>query len=100
MQTEPKTKLALFILAAAAALGVLSDLLLRDIAWGINVTLWIGCLIGGLFLAKRGGGATLEFGSAMLMAPMIVFGICFAWRDSTMLRGLDLGAIILAAALV
>jgi hypothetical protein len=31
---------------------------------------------------------------------MVIFGICFAWRDSTMLRGLDLGAIVLAAALV
>src|SRR5205085_1514417 len=55
---------------------------------------------GGLFLARRGGGAILEFGSAILILPMIVFGFCFAWRDSPMLRGLDLAAIVVAAALV
>jgi len=100
MQTEPKTRLALFILSVAAVLGVFADALLRDVTWGINVTLWIALLIVGLFGARRGGEASLEFGSAILMAPMIVFGICFAWRDSAMLRGLDLGAIVLAAALV
>src|SRR6184192_2728959 len=100
MQTEPKTKLALSILAVAAVMGLLADALLRDVAWGINLTLWIGCLIAGLFAAKRWGGGNLEFGSAMLIAPVVIFGICFAWRDSTMLRGLDIGAIVLAAALV
>jgi hypothetical protein len=100
MQTEPKTKLALFILCIAAVLGMFADALLRDVTWGINVTIWIALLIVGLFVARRGGQASLEFGSALLIAPMIVFGICFAWRDSAMLRGLDLGAIVLAAALV
>jgi hypothetical protein len=100
MQTEPKTKLALSILAVALAMGLLADGLLRGVAWGINLTLWIGCLIAGLFAAKRACNGTLEFGSAILIAPILVFGICFAWRDSTMLRGLDLFAIILAAALV
>jgi hypothetical protein len=99
-KTESKTKLALAILGAALILGILADLLLRGAAWGINLTLWIACLVSGLFAAKRIGNGTLEFGSALLIAPMIVFGICFAWRDSSMLRGLDLGAIVLAAGLV
>ena len=100
MQTEPKTKLALSILVVAVILGLLADGLLRGVTWGVNVTIWIGILIAGLFAAKRAGNGTLEFGSAILIAPMLIFGICFAWRDSTMLQGLDLGAIILAAALV
>jgi hypothetical protein len=100
MQTVPKTKLALSILVVAIVMGVLADGLLRGVAWGINLTLWIGCLIAGLFAAKRAGNGTLEFGSAILIAPILVFGICFAWRDSSMLRGLDLFAIVLAAALV
>ena len=53
MQTEPKTKLALSILAVALVMGALADWLLRGAAWGINLTLWIGCLIAGLFAAKR-----------------------------------------------
>jgi hypothetical protein len=100
MQSESKTRLALGILGVAALMGFAADVLLRDTVWGINLTLWIGLLIGGLFAAKRGGGGSLEFGSAMLMAPMIVFAVCFAWRDSSMLRGLDIAAIVLAAALV
>src|ERR1051325_12196025 len=100
MQTEPKTKLALSILVVAVILGLLADGLLRGVTWGVNVTIWIGILIAGLFAAKRAGNGTLEFGSAILIAPMLIFGVCFLWRDSTMLQGLDLGAIILAAALV
>src|SRR6185295_1365316 len=100
MQTEPKTKLSLSILAIALVMALLADGLLRGVTWGINLTLWIGCLIAGLFAAKRAGNGNLEFGSAILIAPILIFGICFAWRDSTMLRGLDLGAIVLAAALV
>ncbi|HUS34491.1 MAG TPA: DUF4173 domain-containing protein [Verrucomicrobiae bacterium] len=100
MQTEPKTKLALLILAVAVVMGFLADGLLREVAWGINLTIWIGLLIGGLAIAKRVGGGILEAGSALLIAPILIFGVCFSWRDSSMLRGLDLGAIILAAALV
>jgi hypothetical protein len=100
MQTESKTRLALCILAVAVALGLLADALLRDTRWGINVSLWIVCLIGGLFIAKEGGGATLRIGSVILIIPMVVFGFCFAWRDSTTLQALDLGAIVVAAALV
>jgi hypothetical protein len=100
MQTEPKTKLALSILTVALVMGLLADGLLRGVPWGINLTIWIGCLIAGLFAAKRAGNGALEFGTAILIVPMLAFGICFAWRDSTMLRGLDLFAIVLAAALV
>src|SRR2546423_13696391 len=97
MQTEPKTKLALSILAVALLMGLLADSLLRGVPWGINLTLWIGCLIAGLFAAKRAGNGTLEFGSAVLIAPVLIFGMCFAWRASTMLRGLGLRPIIFAA---
>jgi hypothetical protein len=100
MQTEPKTKLALAILAVALVMGLFADALLREVPWGINLTIWIGLLIGGLFFVKRIGAGSLEFGSAMLIAPILIFGVCFAWRDSTMLRRLDLAAIVLAAALV
>lgn len=100
MQTEPKTKLALSVLAVALIMGLLADALLRGVTWGINLPVWIACLVAGLFAAKRAGNGTLEFGSAILIAPMLIFAACFAWRDSSMLRGLDLGAIVLAAALV
>ena len=73
MQTEPKTKLALSILAVAVVMGLIADGLLRGVPWGINLTLWIGCLIAGLFAAKRAGNGTLEFGSAILIAPILVF---------------------------
>jgi len=100
MQTESKTRLALCILAVAAAMGLLADAFLRTTPWGINLTLWIVFLSAGLFFAKSAGGGTLRLGSVFLMAPIVVFGFCFAWRDSAFLQGLDLFAIILAAALV
>jgi hypothetical protein len=100
MQHENKTRLALCILGVALAMGLLADGLLRGAQWGINVSLWIVCLICGLFIAKEGGGATLRIGSLILLIPMVAFGFCFAWRDSTTLQALDLGAIVVAAALV
>jgi hypothetical protein len=97
---EPKTKLALSILAVAFVMGVLADALLRGVQLGINVPLWIFCLLIGLFAANGVGNGTLRFGSIPPLAPMAIFGICFAWRDSTTLQALDLGAIVVAAALV
>src|SRR5678815_1516459 len=100
MQTESKTRLALCILAVSLTMGLLADVLLHGARLGINVSLWLTSPIIGLFIAKQGGGAILRIGSVVLMIPMLVFGYCFAWRDSTTLQALDLGAIIVASALI
>lgn len=100
MSNPSKTRLAVSIVGVALVLGLLADLLLRGTPWGINVSLWIVCLLAGLFWAKGQGGVRMQFGSLLLMAPMAVFGICFAWRDSATLRALDWMAIIVSAALV
>lgn len=100
MRTESRTRLAVVILGFALGMGLLADLVFRGRELGMNVTVWFAALVGALFLAKRVGGGSLEFGSVPLIAPMVLFAACFAWRDSTTLQALDLGAIILAAALV
>ncbi len=100
MQPESKNQPALAILGAALALGLGADILLREGPWGINLTFWIGLLIIGLMAAKRGSGRELAPGTGLLIAPMLIFGACFAWRDSPVLRALDLGAIVIAASLV
>lgn len=95
-----QARLTLSILGAAALLGLLADALLRATPWGINLSIWIVFLVAGILVAKSSGGGSLQIGSIALMAPMLLFGFCFAWRDSGTLRGLDLMAILLAAALV
>jgi hypothetical protein len=100
MATESKTPLVLSVLFVAVILGLLSDILLRGVQWGANLPIWISILISGLFLAKHLGGGKLEFGSVLLIIPMAIFSVCFAWRDSTALKNLDLAAVLLSAALI
>lgn len=93
------TRLALAVLAISLALGVLADVLLKE-RWGISLSIWIGALAAGLLAAKRIGGAEIRGAARWLLVATVLFGACFAWRDSETLRNLDLIAIAVAAALV
>ncbi|HYR28248.1 MAG TPA: hypothetical protein VEU30_07255, partial [Thermoanaerobaculia bacterium] len=55
-QTQPAPTIA----AAALILGLASDLLLRWIPWGVNVTLWTLLFLGAAFLACRAAGRTIH----------------------------------------
>ncbi|MFN0123035.1 MAG: DUF4153 domain-containing protein, partial [Blastocatellia bacterium] len=88
------TRRALALLALALIAGVTGDQLLRFTPWGLNVFLWIGAVTGGaLLLTRRDPGFTRYGNSAWLLAPLLFFAGCFAWRDSPTLRMLDSLAI-------
>jgi hypothetical protein len=78
-------------LAAALALGVLADLLLRSLPWGINAPLW-----GVAFV-----GAAIGLGAARPpLFAALAFALVFAWRSSPALLALcgmaALGAMAVA----
>lgn len=83
------TQAGLTVLGVALALGLLGDALLRATPWGLNVPLWVGAALGGLWLAARRLGLALDGEGKWLALPALLFAGCLAWRDSATLQVLD-----------
>lgn len=95
-----RIKLALGIVGAACLAGVLADCLLRATPWGINVILWlIPAVVAGALLARQRSAEHIGR-SSRLVIPLAFFALALAWRDSPVLRWLDVEAIIALSALM
>ena len=94
------TKLALSLLLTALILGVVGDVLLRSMPWGINVLLWVAALSFGLVAVAQWNNLKLTGGGRWLIAPALIFAALFAVRDSILLNFANLGAILLCLALI
>lgn len=96
---KERTRLGLGTLEAALLLGLLGDALLRASPWGLNFLLWAGALVASaLALARRrGGGLTAE--ARWLLPSVLLLAAAFAWRDSPVLRAVDLQLMLLLLAL-
>lgn len=96
-----RTRLGLNILGAALLLGVLGDALLRATPWGLNVLLWAGALLAGVYVLRgRQGDGAREVDVNWLLTPAVAFAAAFAWRDSPTLRSLDAAAFVTALSLL
>jgi hypothetical protein len=96
-----RTKTGLEILQAAVLLGVLGDVLLRQMPWGLNVLLFIGALVAAFVMLilhrKR------EFWNAQRIAlniALVFFAAMFVWRDSAELKAFDTLAILTILAIL
>ena len=96
-----RTKTGLEILQAAVLLGVLGDVLLRQMPWGLNVLLFIGALTAAMTMLiwrrKR------EFWNAQTIAlnvALVFFAAMFVWRDSAELKAFDTIAILTILAIL
>lgn len=94
-----KSKLGLGVIDAALVLGVLGDALLRVTPWGLNVLLWTGALVFAAAGLARWRGVDLKGEGGKLLLPVVLFAVAFAWRDSSVLKGLDGLALVLALSL-
>lgn len=84
-------------LVAAASLGLAGDLLLRPVPWGLNLLLWTMALAAVAHRVDRRAGAG---GATRHWAPIVILAAaCMAWRDSPVLKALDLVVIGLVLAL-
>ncbi len=89
-----RTKIGLRILEAAVLLGVCGDVLLRATPLGLNVTLMTSALVVALFaLARKGKSLLPDDARRWLLPAAIFFALCVAWRDSFVLKALDVAAI-------
>lgn len=95
-----RTRLGLGILSVAVALGMLGDGLLREVPWGVNLLLWIGAFVLSALVLARWQRITLAGGGRWLLLPVLLFAVGMVWRDSPMLKALDLMALLVALALV
>jgi len=106
-----RTKKGLDCLEAALVLGLLADLLLRAVPWGINVLLWAGALVAAVVALRMrwrsrssgssgDGGAFFKEEGRWLVLSALFFAAAFAWRDSMTLKSLDFLALLLALSLL
>ncbi len=95
---QPAT-LAYRVFPAALVLGVLGDILLRAVPYGLNAALWavavLACAAGLLHWRER----RLPAWTAVFLAASAAFGLCLAWRDSVYLKWLAAGCSLASAAL-
>jgi len=93
------TRLGLLALAAAVMLGLLGDLLLRALPWGLNAPLWIVALLIVAALLLRQARLLLLGEARWLALPSLLFAAGIAWRDSPALLTVNLLAVALTLGL-
>lgn len=90
-----RTKIGLEILQSAVLLGVLGDVLLRAMPWGLNVLLFVGAVVAAfVMLVLRRRQEFWNKQTIALNAALIFFGAMFVWRDSVELKIFDTLAIL------
>src|SRR4051812_19280519 len=90
-----KSKTALQIVQVAVGLGILGDILLRQMPWGLNVLLFnlafAAAMVALLWHRKRD---YLTPQTWALIGAQVFFAAMFVWRDAPELRVADSFAII------
>jgi hypothetical protein len=83
----------------AVALGVLGDVLLRGVPWGVNAALWTVAVVAGTLavLARTRRDAIRR--TVPLLLTAIFFAACIAWRDADVLTSWNALAAVLAMGL-
>jgi Domain of unknown function (DUF4173) len=87
------------LLASAAVLGVVGDVLFHGRPLGLNVLLFVLCFTAALALLLRAGRAPWHQGRRWMVAPLLLFAAAFAWHDSPLLTLTNLLALAGAVAL-
>ena len=94
-----RTRLGLEILAAAAALGVAGDVLLRAMPWGLNALLATAGLVAAAAWLVRRARAPVTGEAPWLGAAALLLGSNFVARDSQLLRAFDAIGLVIVGAL-
>ena len=93
------TRLGLLALAAATLLGLLGDLLLRAVPWGVNAPLWMLALVVGVGLLLYQARLPLLGEGRWLALIALAFAGGIALRDSQALVAVNLIAVLLTLGL-
>ena len=93
------TRLGLLALAAAAVLGLLGDLLLRAVPWGVNAPIWMLVLVVGAGLLVWQARLPILGEGRWLALVALAFAAGIALRDSPVLLTVNLLAVLLTLGL-
>jgi hypothetical protein len=97
---SPRARLALEITGTALSLGVLADLLLRPVPWGLNLTTWtLALLATGVWIVRR-HRIPASPDARWLVVTAALCALAFVRRDSVTLRVLDGLTIVVVLALM
>ncbi|HZF38244.1 MAG TPA: DUF4173 domain-containing protein [Blastocatellia bacterium] len=95
-----KTRLGISLMAAGFVGGALGDALLRATPWGLNLFVWIAALIASvttvLILNRIESGA----GRKWFVVPLLFFAAAISWRDSPVLKALNLIGLVITLAMI
>ncbi len=95
-----RTQVAFRTLAVGLGLGVLGDGLFRaGSGLGVNLTLWVLALAAAILALVRVRHAEHPPRLSWLVAPVVLFGLLFLWRDSPTLQALNLIGLIVSLSL-
>ncbi len=95
-----RSTFALVIMFVAIGLAIAGNAMLRGVAWGLNLPLWI-LLTGACgFGLLRKSEVTISRTAKWLALPIGVFSVCFFWRDSDSLKVANGVALFLAVAVL
>ena len=90
-----RTKIGFDILKVASGIGILGDILLRVMPWGLNVFLFnLAFVAGAIFLFRQHAPQRLTVQTWSLLGAQVFFSAMFVWRDSVALRFADSLAIL------
>ncbi len=101
MRRDTSNTRQMYIAVAVLILGVLGDMLLRGMPWGLNVALMTLATFALLIVVVYIHNATISATARLFLGVVALFGMCFLWRDAVGLKLLNLcimfGAVGLAA---
>src|SRR5687768_5579307 len=90
-----RTKTGLEILMASAVIGLLGNVLLRQIPWGLNAFLFVTAFVAGLlYLTKKHRPELLTKSKLALSGAMVFFASMFLIRDAEEILVWDTLAIL------
>lgn len=95
-----RSKLAFTVILAALAFGFLTDRLLKETPWGINVLLVVALLLAGVFGISRWQQVRLTGGGRWFALPSLVFAGMLFVRDTGTLNAFNVVAVLCCLAVL